>query len=151
MSGRKSSGALLDVFAAALRVLPDVQLERLPRLADFARFGEAVGQSLGWGEGAFLKAYRNNIEGVTESAAEASPVATAILKLMDELKQDEWQGTVGQLLSELTRPMNDREAKSPGWPRTPRKLTSELIRLAPVLRRLGIFFSAQIRLRKGDK
>jgi hypothetical protein len=141
-------GALLDVFAAALRALPDVQLEKMPRLADFARFGEAVCQSQGWGEGAFLKAYRNNIEGVTESAAEASPVATAILKLMDELKQDEWQGTVTQLLAKLT-PVNEREAKTPGWPGTPRKLTSELIRLAPVLRRLGIFISRPDRTNKG--
>ena len=110
-------GALLDAFAEALKVLPDVHLDRLPRMADFARFGEAVGRSQGWGDGAFLKAYRKNIEGVTESAAEASPVATAILKLMTERNEDEWQGTPGELLAALTGQINEREVKAPGWPR----------------------------------
>ncbi|MGO9598367.1 MAG: bifunctional DNA primase/polymerase [Isosphaeraceae bacterium] len=142
-------GALLDVFAQAFKVLPDVHLDRLPRLADFARFGEAVGRSQDWGEDAFLKAYRKNIEGVTESAAEASPVATAILKLMSE--QDEWQGTSGELLAALTSQINEKEAKAKGWPQTPRKLTSELIRLAPVLRRLGISYTRPERTNKGRK
>ena len=144
-------GALLDAFAEALKVLPDVHLDRLPRMADFARFGEAVGRSQGWGDGAFLKAYRNNIEGVTESAAEASPVATAILKLMTERNEDEWQGTPGELLAALTGQINEREAKASGWPQTPRKLSSELIRLAPVLRRLGISYSRPERTNKGRK
>ena len=144
-------GALLDVLAQALKVLPDVHLDRLPRMADFARFGEAVGRSQGWGDGAFLKAYRNNIEGVTESAAEASPVATAILKLMTEQNEDEWQGTPGELLAALTGQINEREAKAPGWPQTPRKLSSELIRLAPVLRRLGISYTRPERTNKGRK
>jgi hypothetical protein len=144
-------GALLDAFAEALNVLPDIDLERLPRMADFARFGEAVGQSQGWGTGEFLKAYRKNIEGVTESAAEASPVATAILKLMTELKEDEWQGTPGELLAALTGQINEREAKAKVWPQTPRKLSSELIRLAPVLRRLGISYTRPERTNKGRK
>ena len=144
-------GALLDAFAGALKILPDVHLERLPRMADFAHFGEAVGQSQGWGAGAFLKAYRNNIEGVTESAAEASPVATAILKLMNEQKEDEWQGTPGELLTALTGQLTEREAKVSGWPKTPRKLSSELIRLAPVLRRLGIWYVRSERTNKGRK
>jgi hypothetical protein len=144
-------GALLDAFAQAFKVLPDVQLERLPRMADFARLGEAVGRSQDWGDGAFLKAYRKNIEGVTESAAEASPVATAILKLMTEQNEDEWQGTPGELLAALTGQINEREAKALGWPQTPRKLSSELIRLAPVLRRLGISYTRPERTNKGRK
>ncbi|MGO9601556.1 MAG: bifunctional DNA primase/polymerase [Isosphaeraceae bacterium] len=145
-------GALIDVFAQALKVLPDVHLDRLPRMADFARFGEAVSRSQGWGDGAFLRAYRKNIEGVTESAAEASPVATAILKLMTERIEDEWQGTSGELLAALTGQINEREAKAKGWPQTPRKLSNELIRLAPVLRRLGIAYTRlESRTNKGRK
>ena len=145
-------GALLDVLAQALNVLHDVHLERLPRMADFARLGEAVGRSHGWGDGTFLRAYRKNIEGVTESAAEASPVATAILKLMTERNEDEWQGTPGELLAALTGQISEREAKAPGWPKTPRKLSNELIRLAPVLRRLGISYTRlESRTNKGRK
>lgn len=144
-------GALLEVLAQALKILPDVRLDRLPRMADFARFGEAVGRSQGWGDGAFLRAYRKNIEGVTESAAEASPVATAILKLMTEHNEDEWQGTPGELLAALTGQINEKEAKAMGWPQTPRKLSSELIRLAPVLRRLGISYTRLEKTNKGRR
>ena len=38
-------GGLLDAVVGALRMLPSVRLARLPRMADFARFGEAVGRA----------------------------------------------------------------------------------------------------------
>ena len=41
-----------------LRVLPSVKLMDLPRMADFAVFGEAVGRALGWPAGTFISALR---------------------------------------------------------------------------------------------
>jgi len=129
-------GALLDAYAGALKVLPDVHLQDLPRMADFARFGEAVGRFLGWGDGAFLKAFTSNIERVTVSADEASPVATAIHKFM--AVRDDWSGTTAELLAELRSVVSEQEARAKSWPSDPRKLSSELTRVTPVLRRLGI-------------
>ena len=130
-------GALLDAYAGALKQLPEVELDRKPRMADFARFGEAVGRARHWGDGAFLRAYRNNIEDITESAAEASLVARAIRTYM--ITNDKWEGTFGELLSELKKLTNQDEAKTWGWPNNARGLASELARLAPVLRRLGFY------------
>ena len=42
-------GGLLDAMAGGLRELPSVDLKELPRMADFAEWGEAVGRGLGWG------------------------------------------------------------------------------------------------------
>ncbi|MFI5454554.1 MAG: hypothetical protein ACHRXM_03800, partial [Isosphaerales bacterium] len=40
-------GGLLDAVAGGLRELPSVRLTELPRMADFAKFAEAVGRKLG--------------------------------------------------------------------------------------------------------
>ena len=41
-------GGLLDAIVGGLRELPTLELAALPRMADFARFGEAIGRGLGW-------------------------------------------------------------------------------------------------------
>ena len=43
----KILGGLLDAVVGALRELPSVRLAELPRMADFARFGEALGRGPG--------------------------------------------------------------------------------------------------------
>ena len=50
-------GALLDLFADALRLLPSVRLTHKQRLADFERFGEAVARALGFEPGEFQRQY----------------------------------------------------------------------------------------------
>ena len=47
-------GGLLNAVVGGLRELPSVRLTELPRMADFACLGEAVGRGLGWPEGTFL-------------------------------------------------------------------------------------------------
>jgi hypothetical protein len=128
-------GSLLSAYCAALKELPNVELDRLPRMADFARFGEAVGRDQGWEDGAFLRAYTNNSLELTESALEASLVARTIGAFM--ATRPIWEGTCATLLHVLKEVVSPDEMKSWGWPKSPRKLSSELARLAPVLRKLG--------------
>ncbi len=118
-------GVLLDAYAGALRKFPDVHLERMPRMADFARFGEALGRALDWGEGTFLRVYAINSERIRDLAADASPVVRAIRTFM--ATSDEWLGTTSDLLRELTK-FVERER-------------SEILELAPdakeVIERIG--------------
>ena len=76
----KILGGLLDAVAGALRELPSVQLAKLPRMADFARFGEAVGRGLGWPTETFLAAYLDNRRQATLSTLEDSILANMLLK-----------------------------------------------------------------------
>ena len=41
-------GALFDVLACVLAVLPAVRLQSMPRMADFARVLAAVDETQGW-------------------------------------------------------------------------------------------------------
>jgi hypothetical protein len=44
-------GGALDANVGALRELPSVDLKELPRMADYAEWGEATSRGRGWGQG----------------------------------------------------------------------------------------------------
>ena len=67
-------GALLDAAVAGLRNLPQVKLERPPRLADFTAWVTACEESLGLSRGAFPEAYERNRTDVQNLALEVSPL-----------------------------------------------------------------------------
>jgi putative DNA primase/helicase len=74
----KILGALLDAVAAGLRHLPNIRLDRLPRMADFATWAEACAPGFGWEPGEFLRDYDENRSDAVAAAAEASPLLPAI-------------------------------------------------------------------------
>jgi hypothetical protein len=127
-------GGVLDAIAGGLRELPSVHLKKLPRMADFAEWGEATGRALGWGAGAFLAAYDNNRRAATEMLLEDSPVATMMLDLA--AKGVAWSGTV----MELYRSGSKVAVAEVGnrWPKTVNAFGIELRRIAPQLRLHGL-------------
>ena len=76
-------GALLDAMAMGLARLPEIQLQQLPRMADFAIWATACETGLrrqdgtSWEVGAFTNAYAGNIDAAVETVLDANPVATA--------------------------------------------------------------------------
>lgn len=125
-------GALLDALSGVLARLPGIKLERMPRMADFARLGVALEQAVGWPPGSFLAALEGNRnEAVLEELAE-NPVAEAIRQI---LEAGEWAGTASELLPVL----RDASARFDSTlPRNPRDLSNELRRLVPALLVAGI-------------
>jgi hypothetical protein len=137
-------GALLDAVSGGLRLLPSLCLPRLPRMADFALWGEAVGRGLGWPRGAFLDAYQAAIGDAAHATLEASLVAGPLQLLM--AVRDSWEGTASDLLKELAGVAGDK-AKAKGWPSRPGQLGGHLRRLAPGLRRVGLW----VRFERGPR
>jgi hypothetical protein len=133
-------GGLLDAVALGIRELPSVQLADLPRMADFARFGEAVGRGLGWPPETFLRAYLENRQQATLSTLEESILANMLLKQVEHcFGLLEWTMPASELLTRLTLKLDRRIASSPHWPKTPAMLGNELRRLAPTLAENGLF------------
>jgi hypothetical protein len=128
-------GALLDTLVHGLQRLPHVHLDRLPRMADFALWATACETAL-WPKGAFMAAYHANIAQMVDITLEASPVAMAVRDFM--VARTEWEGISQELLAKLTAAVGEQIANSKGWPTTPRALSGQLRRDAPVLRRIGI-------------
>lgn len=127
-------GALLDTLSVAMKNLPQVQLTKLPRMADFARFGAAVERALGWKADSFMDAYTANRKVANQLSLDASPLTGPLVKLA---QKGDWQGTASELLAELED--IDLMAKDKkGWPRNANHLSGDIRRLAPNLREFGL-------------
>ena len=127
---------LLDLFSAALAILPTVKLTQKQRMADYERLGEAVARALGLAAGEFQQQYAELVRAGIDRALESNAVAQALDKyLADRILPINWQGTAGQLYDLLnTHSIPDRSS----WPRSPKGLSDQLRRIAPAYRAKGI-------------
>lgn len=118
-------------------------------MADFAQWGCAVEESLGFNKGDFLAAYRSNIADANASALDSSPVAQAVYHFCKD--RPEFRGTALELLEELRRFIevgNLSGAKGPNalalllrhpkFPKSANQLSGELAKIEPILRKLGV-------------
>jgi putative DNA primase/helicase len=139
----KILGALLDAVAAGLRHLPDIVLDRRPRMADFASWAEACAHGFGWEPGEFLHDYEENRSDAVAAAAEASPLVPAIEAVLGrtELLVDGFDGTAADLLDKLNDVCSDADRKQRWFPNTASQVGSALRRVAPLLRSRGIEFA----------
>ena len=133
-------GGVLDAVVGALRELPSIQLMEVPRMTDYAFFGEAVGRGLGWPTGSFLSAYNDNRRDATIATLEDSLVGTALLRLVCPVVK-QWSGTTAKLHAALAKVVDKRITASAPWPKTSSALGNELRRIAPQLRMHGISIS----------
>ncbi|MBE3589876.1 MAG: hypothetical protein IMW98_03500 [Firmicutes bacterium] len=126
---------LLDAVSCALRNVDRVRLDRMPRMADFAKWVVAAEPALPWPAGAFMDAYAGNRADAVELALEADPVAQAVRQAAE---RGEWTGTASELLDELEQIAPEKVQHSRTWPTTARTLANRLRRAATFLRALGV-------------
>jgi hypothetical protein len=136
-------GAVFDAIAGGLRQLPSVHLAELPRMADYAIWGEAVGRALGWGRETFLSTYTDNRKEATMTDLLNSPIASALLQVAR--RAPELSGAPGDLHAKLTEIAGKKVAASADWPKTTARFGQELRRLAPQLRLHGVNVSFERR------
>ncbi len=132
-------GALLDALSAAVRRYHEVRLDRLPRMADFAKLVVAAEPGLGWEAGTFMSAYNANRETTSEAVFEADPVAVAIHRFITTKHAEcGWEGTAAELLTELNQIVPEDQRRSRFWPQKVNALGSAVDRAAPALRHKDI-------------
>lgn len=125
---------LLDLFSATLRELPGINIEKPPRMIDFAYLGEAMCAAQGMRSGSFNMLYKENRCDSLAHSLDSSPAALAVQEMAITMT-DPWEGTLKQLKSLLD---NNYHQEGEGWPRSPRGLGETLRRMAPALRELGV-------------
>jgi hypothetical protein len=130
-------GALLDCVATAMKNLPSVKFDRLPRMADFALWASAAEPGFGVKEGTFMEAYAGNRAALNETALESCLVAQYIRILLEQ-NPDGWEGAASELLDALKALATDEAKKQKEWPSKPNVLSGILRRVAPNLRQIGI-------------
>jgi hypothetical protein len=131
-------GALLDAVVEGIKQLPDTNLDKLPRMADFALWATAC-ETAFWSAGTFWSAYCGNRDDAVKGVIDADPVAAAVRELM--ITWTVWTGKASDLLDALEGVVGDRGVKSKIWPNSPRALSGRLRRAATFLRATGIEIS----------
>ncbi len=126
-------GALLDGLSEGLRSQDSVQLERLPRMADFCKWVVAC-EGAYWSPGTFMAAYEDAQASATEDVIEDTAIGTSLRQLLEETSG--FCGAATELLDLLNARQQD-EKRPKGWPSTGAVLGRQLTRLAPSLRKVG--------------
>ncbi len=133
-------GAMFDVLSKAKRIYKTVNLTKLGRMADFTRWGYAVAEACGIGGEKFLEAYLNNQRKANQEAVDSSPIATALIKYMNENKS--FTGTVSQLLLCLNQIAEDEQIDTTSklWAKEPNVLSRRLNEMKSNLELEGIYY-----------
>ena len=122
-------GALLDLAAGVLARMPELQLARKPRMADFAKVLAAVDAELGTDA---LTRYAESAAGLAAESLSSSSLAARMLDAITA----RFTGTSAQLLA-LVTPAEDDWRPPRDWPKNARAVTTAMRRLAPAFRKTG--------------
>lgn len=116
-------GAIFDAISKAIKILPTIKLKQAPRMADFARWGCAIAEALGYTKEQFLEAYTENLGIQNRQAIEESSVASCIVAFMKW--KTHWNGTSSALLKDLKTTAENEEIdiKSKSFPKSPSALS----------------------------
>jgi hypothetical protein len=89
-------GFIFDTLVKTLQIKATLKLDDLPRMADFALWGEAIARALDYNDLEFVQAYYNNIGKQNIEAIEANPFALAIAKFF--VDKEELMGSPQEIL-----------------------------------------------------
>ncbi|MNF67322.1 hypothetical protein D3C84_491330 [compost metagenome] len=129
-------GALLDIFAKVLELLPQMQIpaDDRPRLVEFARLGMAVATAAAHEPEDFLREFNASRQESLARTIDASPVAAAVVELVEARPHG-----VTAPVKEILRTLEQyRPTGCDSWPRSAKGLGDALRRAAPALRQIGI-------------
>jgi len=113
----------------------------MPRMSDFAHWGVAISQAMGYSADDFLQAYGENIKSQNEEILEGHPVAAAVLEFMEDRKM--WEGAPSELLEQLNNVAQEHkiDVKDKRWPKAAQVMTRRLNEVKANLIDTGISLS----------
>ncbi|MCL2095577.1 MAG: hypothetical protein FWH10_01585 [Oscillospiraceae bacterium] len=131
-------GSIFQILRQVLKYdfdkLPDFEL---PRMADFAKYGYAIGEILETNGGKrFLEIYGNNINVAEDEILMENPICDVIKRFVYE--NPEWIGTMTQLYRELNSFLKSKNEKITKYPNSPSALSRQINELTTALNRSGI-------------
>jgi hypothetical protein len=126
----KILGAVLAAIAEVKLRLPSVELEKKPRMADFALLLACVDRMLGTRG---LERYLSMQRALAADTLSGDTFLAAVQDFLHSEGRTRFRGSAAELLKLLPRP----ERPPAGWPTDPRSVTARLNRMAPVMRKTG--------------
>ena len=132
-------GGILDVLVKALNIYPTIQLDQLPRMTDFTRWGVAITEALGEKREKFLDAYDKNIKLQNEEVLKSSLIGTVLTKFMDTMNEDTWEGVPTELYYVLEGVAEGIKVnlRQKDWPKNAKWMTRRINEIIPSLTSMG--------------
>jgi hypothetical protein len=140
---------IFDTLVKTLQIKPTIELKQIPRMADFAIWGEAIARAMGYKNLEFIKIYYGNIGKQNVDAIENNALGQAIARLVSSWYQPErpsiWYTSTSTLLEKLNRIALEHNINtgSKTWPRAANSLTRKLKTILSNLRE-GLGFDISI-------
>jgi len=149
----KIVGGLLTAVAKALSLVEGVREElkgKLPRMADFAVWGEALARAMGYEPMEFHEAYNEKIRQQNREVITGDIIGEIILSWIDKQPKNTWEGSPSALLKELTEEAKEAglSEKQKGFPQAPNSLSRKLNELKTNLEEEGVVIE---KAREGKK
>ena len=142
-------GGIFDTLVKAIAIYPTVKLRGLKRMADFTRWGYAIGEALGGLGNEFLAEYQQNYERQNDEVLNNDPVATLTVEFMKD--QHEWYGTHTQLHDKF-KDLAEQcaiDTRSKNFPNDAAALGRRLRSIMSNLRQEGIWYIPEKRKKYG--
>lgn len=130
-------GSLLSIFSESLSRLRHIALPQAdrPRLAEFAKLGMAIAETMGKNGENFLIQFNASRQETIARTIDASPVASALIEWFNDCNQRTTVLPVNQLFLQVER---KKPINTDSWPRSAKGFADALRRVAPALRYVGI-------------
>ncbi len=126
-------GGFFTAISNVMVIVGNVKGHEKFRMSDFAKWGAALAETLGYSRDEFFKKYQESVEHKWEDTAEESPITQKLAYLV-ESNAGEWCGSATTLLEHI----KSETGYDKRIPDNPKALSSELMRIAPVMRSIGI-------------
>ena len=136
-------GYIFDILVKTLQIRPTIKLNDLPRMADFAIWGEAIARAMSYKGLEFINAYYENIGKQNIEAIENHPLGLAIARFCEEEVEHNkiWEGSPAELLEHLEAIALNQgiNTNQKSWPKEVRWLIRRLNQIrSNLLEGLGI-------------
>lgn len=128
-------GYIFDIVSKTLEVKDSLELARLPRMGDFAEWGEAISRALGYKPLEFLNTYFENIGEQNIEIIEANPFAEAISRFIDYDKES-WISAPLPFINSLREYADSNNIDSSKFPKNATALSRRLNKIKSNLRRI---------------
>lgn len=128
---------IFRVLSKAVAIYKELNLESLPRMADFARWGYAVAEAMKYGGEKFLEIYEKNQEELLDDMVSEDTIATVLIEFVKQ--HGYFKGSVTDLCTALTAQAEKMEINTKiGWIKGASALSRKLYENQSVLSVLGI-------------
>lgn len=133
-------GAMVKVLSEAKPIVNDIEIDNLPRMADFMLWGAAIAEVLGFGKEAFVNAYEQNMADINREMLENQSLALTVLEYLE--KNEQFKGQASELLQELEDVAIDLHinTRKNDWPGSPSVLSRRLNEIKSNLYEQNIIF-----------